>query len=212
MLWRWSSYVVVLNHERPILKGEELVFVASSGVGGIVALDVSLKDSAVLLGDSVDEVSAGAVNVHIPSAGAVPVETVDGFVELGLCGCGGGLQVAAHAERRQTPVPLAAGGEGEGEMAVGEALGGVDAHVLGLGIGQDVGEEGVAAGFGAEGALHLKGEAELLGGVGFVIDGEAVAIDSLGLGDDGIDQRAEAEGLRGVGTSGDGVEQLFEPG
>ena len=196
----------ISNHKCPVLKGEDLIFFASSGVGGVVAQDVAFEDGAVFLGDGVDEVSVGAVDVHIPSAGAVPVETVDGFVELDLCGSGGGLQVTAHAERRQTPVPLAAGGEGEGEMAVGEALGGVDAHVLGLGIGQDVGEEGVAVGFGPEGALHLKGEAKLLGGVDFVIDGEAVAIDALWLGDDGIDQRAEAEGLRGVGTSGDGVE------
>ena len=76
---------------------------------------------------------------------------------------------------------------------------------MGRGLSEDVAQERVAPRFGAQGAVHLACVAELVVGILHVVDGESVVVDAVGLGDDGVDERAEAECLLPVAELQPGV-------
>ena len=60
--------------------------------------------------------------------------------------------------------------------------------------------------------MHLLGVMELVFGVLNIINGQLIVVDAVGLGDDRIDERAEAEGLLLVSELHARMEDLLELG
>ena len=66
------------------MESKFLVLLTSTAVYLIVAVDEFLEDASILLTDSIDEITVGVCDVHIPCARAVPVEEVHSFLKLFL--------------------------------------------------------------------------------------------------------------------------------
>ena len=175
------------------MEGEFLVLLAPARVDIVATGDELLEHAAVLLGDGVDEIAGRTGDIHVPGTGTVPVEEIDGVIELRLSGGEGGFQIAAEAGQGQPPVPLAARIEMEAEAAIAELLPLVDHEALCIGLCEHLGEKLVTAGLGPQGTLQLAGVEELVFGAGLTIDRHAQEIDTRGFGDDGIDDGTEAE-------------------
>lgn len=147
------------------MKGKLLVLLPATGVNLIATSDELLKDLAILLTDSINEISVRVCDVHVPRTAAVPVEEVNRLVELFLRAGKSGFQVTAKTECRQVPVPLAACVEVERPVAIGELLITVHHEALRVGQFENLCKERVAPSLHAERVLHLFGVMKLVVGV-----------------------------------------------
>lgn len=81
----------------------------------------------------------------------------------------------------------------EGKSPIAELLLLVDHEALCVGMFENLSEKWVSSCFGTQCTLHFASVEELLLGTLFTVDGHVQEVNTRGFGDDGIDDRPEAE-------------------
>lgn len=194
------------------MEGEFFVLLASARVDIITTGDELLEHAAVLFGNGIDEIAGRTGDVHVPGTGAVPVEEIDGVIELSLRRCECGFQIAAEVGHWQPPVPFAACVQMKGKSSIAELLPLIDHEALRIGLCEHLGEELVTAGLGTQGTLQLSGVEELVFGTGLTIDRHTQEVNTGGFGDDGINDGPEAESGFTIAILRTGMQEVLKFG